>query len=129
MSVRPKIQFHQQTMPKATLNPRTSSYEFFGPPGALFITFAVPATVYALYFGCSEETGGCPPTNVVPERVLAALSDVNWWKSLWDTQAALIYLGWYTFCVVSWYILPGDTVEGLTMRDGNKVKYKINGAS
>jgi hypothetical protein len=108
------------------LNPRTTTYEFLGPPGAFLISVGVPITTYALYFGCSEETGGCPPT-LVPERISLALSDPAWWKGLWDTQAALLYLAWYAFCLVAWAVLPGDLVAGTTLRTGGKKLYKING--
>ncbi|KAJ7599401.1 ERG4/ERG24 ergosterol biosynthesis protein [Mycena floridula] len=111
------------------LNPKSTSYEFLGPPGTLFITVAVPITIYALYFGCSEETGGCPPStdlDYLKTSIKQALSDENWWKNLWDTQAALIYLAWYAFCLLSWVILPGEWIEGVTMRTGEKKKYKMN---
>ncbi|KAJ7364111.1 ERG4/ERG24 ergosterol biosynthesis protein [Mycena albidolilacea] len=110
------------------LNPRTTTYEFLGPPGAFLISVGVPITTYALYFGCSEETGGCPPT-LVPERISLALSDPAWWKGLWDTQAALLYLAWYAFCLVAWAVLPGDLVAGTTLRTGGKKLYKINAFS
>ncbi|KAF7965704.1 hypothetical protein HWV62_9811 [Athelia sp. TMB] len=111
----------------ATLNPRTTSYEFLGPPGAFFITLAVPITMYALFFGCSEQTGGCPPqlAGTVP-NIIDSIGDINWWKGLWDTQATIYYCAWYAFCVVSWKVLPGDWVEGTTLRTGGKIKYKIN---
>ncbi len=113
---------------KSDLNPRTTHYEFFGPPGALFVTLAVPITTYALYFGCSEETGGCPPTlAAIPDRVTEAVSSLEWWKGLWDTEATCIYLAWYAFCVIAWAVLPGDQIEGVTLRTGEKKKYKING--
>lgn len=112
------------------LNPRTTKYEFLGPPGALAITLGVPFLIYALYFSCSEAAGGCPPpTPVLLDRLTAAVTDLNWWKSLWDTEAALMYLAWYAFCVVTWAILPGDWIEGVTMRTGEKKKYKINAFS
>ncbi|CCM01906.1 uncharacterized protein FIBRA_03977 [Fibroporia radiculosa] len=111
---------------ESTLNPRTKGYEFFGPPGALFVTLSVPITTYALYFSCSEATGGCPPAISTP-AILDVLGDWSWWKNLWDTEATLIYLCWYAFCVVAWYILPGDWVEGVPLRTGGKKKYKING--
>ncbi|KAI0731964.1 ERG4/ERG24 ergosterol biosynthesis protein [Fomitopsis betulina] len=112
----------------AELNPRTTKYEFFGPPGALFVTLSVPITTYALYFGCSEASGGCPP-QLSTETILAALNDPKWWKGLWGTEAAFLYLGWYAFCVAAWFVLPGDWVEGVTMRTGEKKKYKINAFS
>ncbi|KAI0917000.1 hypothetical protein AcW1_007690 [Taiwanofungus camphoratus] len=114
--------------PETTLNPRTKGYEFFGPPGALFVTLSVPIMSYALYFGCSEETGGCPPPISMP-AIIDALTSWDWWKGLWDTQATLMYLGWYSFCVAAWYVLPGDWIEGVPLRTGGKKKYKINAFS
>ncbi|EIN12735.1 ERG4/ERG24 ergosterol biosynthesis protein [Punctularia strigosozonata HHB-11173 SS5] len=112
------------------LNPKTRGYEFFGPPGALFVTLSVPLTTYGLYYTCSETSGGCPPPlSLLPLRFLDAVGDVEFWKSLWDTKAAAIYFGWYAFCVLAWAIIPGDWVEGVTMRNGEKKKYKINAFS
>ncbi|OSD07127.1 ERG4/ERG24 ergosterol biosynthesis protein [Trametes coccinea BRFM310] len=110
------------------LNPRTTHYEFLGPPGALAITIGVPFMTYALYFGCSEQTGGCPPP-IDTAVIVESLSSLSWWASLWDTQATLLYLGWYAFTVAAWYVLPGDWIEGTTMRNGGKKKYKINAFS
>jgi len=105
-----------------------------GPPGAFLITIGVPMMTYLLYFGCSESAGACPPSYVLSPSLLAAhvqeaVTDAKFWGSLWDTEAALIYLAWYAFCVVAWAILPGDWVEGSTMRNGLKKKYKINAFS
>ncbi|KAK7033196.1 glycosyltransferase family 2 protein [Favolaschia claudopus] len=113
---------------ESQLNPRTKHYEFLGPPGAFLISVGVPIGTYALYFGCSEHSGGCPPA-LVPDRIMLALSDPAWWKGLWDTQATLMYLAWYAFCLVAWAILPGDLVAGTTLRTGNKKLYKINALS
>jgi len=111
------------------LNPRTTTYEFLGPLGAFAISVGVPIATYALYFGCSEATGGCPPQLTSVDRIIESVTNLDWWKGLWDTEAALIYLAWYTFCVVAWVILPGDQVEGTTLRTGGKKKYKINGTT
>lgn len=110
------------------LNPRTTAYEFLGPPGALFVTLAVPATTYALYFACSEANGCRPNPSAIADQIVASVSNPDWWKSLWDTQATLIYLAWYAFCVVAWAVLPADRVQGTTLRTGEKKTYKINGA-
>jgi hypothetical protein len=113
----------------STLNPRTTAYEFFGPSGALFITVTVPLVTYALYFGCSEQAGGCPPAlNTLPPDLFARLSTRDWWFSLWDAQATAIYFAWYAFCVAAWYVLPGDWIEGVQMRNGQTKRYKINGS-
>ncbi len=112
------------------LNPRTTKFEFFGPLGALFISIAMPSTPYLLYFSCSEAFGGCPSSLAAfPNRALFSVSTLEWWKNLWDTQASLIYLGWYAFCVTAWAILPGEQVEGGVLRTGKRKKYKLNGTS
>jgi Ergosterol biosynthesis ERG4/ERG24 family len=123
----------QKAVAKASqqdLNPRTTSYEFLGPPGATLVSLGVPFLIYALYFGCNESSGGCPPTPLasIPDRILLAIKDTDWLKTLWDQEAAVVYAGWYAFCLLSWAILPGDWVEGTTMRTGEKKSYKINGA-
>lgn len=110
------------------LNPRTKHYEFGGPPGALFVTLSVPIMTYALFFVCSETSGGCPPPlSTLPLKFTSSVTSLDWWKSLWDTKAFLAYLAWYAFTVIAWFILPGDWIEGVTMRNGQKKKYKING--
>ena len=113
---------------KSELNPRTTSYEFCGPIGATVITIAVPLVTYSLYFGCSQQHG-CPPpwVSIKSPEILDTLQEPEFWKSLWDTEAAVMYLGWYVFCVVAWLVLPGDWVEGTLMRNGKKIQYKING--
>ena len=42
-----------------------------------------------------------------------AVSDADGWQSLWDAEV----------------FVPGDWVEGQQMRNGKKLKYKINGKS
>ncbi|KAJ8094461.1 erg24, C-14 sterol reductase [Marasmius tenuissimus] len=114
--------------PTSELNPRTTEYHFLGPLGTLAVTIIVPVIVYSQYFGCSEETGGCPPQFTLQD-ITKSLSDSRWWGSLWDQEAAIAYLAWYTFCVVCWFILPGEWVKGTVLRDGNVKEYKINGLS
>jgi delta14-sterol reductase len=112
---------------KGELNPRSTSYEFGGPLGSAVIILIVPILVYSLYFGCSGQYGCPSPLVSVKEFDASTLVNPNFWKSLWDTEAVLVYLAWYTFCIVSWAVLPGDWVEGLPMRNSQRMKYKING--
>ncbi|KAI0785203.1 ERG4/ERG24 ergosterol biosynthesis protein [Abortiporus biennis] len=117
-------------MVATNLNPPTKGYEFLGPPGAFLITVGVPTMTYALYFGCSETSGGClAPLNTLWPTASAAVSDIAWWKSLFDKDAFLLYLAWYAYTLLTWLILPGDWVDGVVMRDGNKKQYKINAFS
>ncbi|KAG6821302.1 hypothetical protein H0H93_000163 [Arthromyces matolae] len=108
------------------LNPKTTTYDFFGPPGALLVTLTVPAITYALYFGCSESNGCTPNISTIPDHIVASVTNQNWWASLWDTQAALIYLAWYAYTVVAWLLLPGDWIQGTTLRTGERKSYKLN---
>src|SRR5260221_10283323 len=113
-------------MSEQELNPKTKHYEFLGPPGAFLISIGVPITAYSLYFGCSEAPG-CPPNSGA--LILHALTTLDWWKGLWDTQATIAYFAWYAFCVLSWAILPGDVVTGTQLRNGRTQLYKINGTT
>ena len=111
------------------LNPKSSSYEFFGPPGAFAITLGVPVLAYVLFFTCNESSGGCPPPiqSLYPSLVQAVSDPAFWWK-LWDPKAFSIYYSWYAFCLVAWAVLPGDWVQGIQLRNGKYQQYKINGA-
>lgn len=112
----------------AELNPRTLHYDFFGPPGTLFISIAAPFFSYAFHYACSEKAGGCPRSYFdLPSGFVESVQDVNWWKAQWDPEGVAIYFAWYAFTVLAWLILPGDWVEGLPTRTGELVKYKING--
>jgi Delta14-sterol reductase len=94
------------------------------------MTSVVPVTIYALYFTCSEEAGGCPPPLWdLTFKSLQSLRDPQSWARLWDTEASLVYLAWLAYTVVCWKVLPGDWVEGTVMRNGDRKKYKINGAA
>ena len=106
------------------MNPPTRHYEFGGPAGALFVTLTVPAVAYALFFVCND-ANACRPT-LDYDTLLSAVPSLS---DLWDSDAALIYLVWYVFCVLAWAILPGDWVDGTTLRDGSKKQYKINGTT
>jgi len=97
------------TRGRSRAQPANISYEFFGPPGVLFVSTSVPFFTYVLSLQCSEQAGGCPPSWVeLPTEFKMAVTDPDWWKSLWDAEASLVYFGWYAFCLVAWTILPGD---------------------
>lgn len=111
------------------LNPPTESYEFCGPLGALLVTLGTPFLVYALFFICNDSSQACSLPTLDSLRQLHVLLDMKWWISLWDMDAAILYLAWYLFCVVAWIILPGRWIEGLALRTGVKKSYKVNGYS
>ncbi|KAI0304409.1 ergosterol biosynthesis ERG4/ERG24 [Multifurca ochricompacta] len=115
----------------ASLNPKTTSYEFFGPLGAFSITIGVPILTYILYFTCNNDTsGGCPPPiQTLYPSLLQALADPAFWWKLWDPEAFALYYSWYTFCLLAWAVLPGDWVRGTQLRNGKYQQYKINAFS
>ncbi|KAH9042115.1 ERG4/ERG24 ergosterol biosynthesis protein [Lactarius pseudohatsudake] len=111
-------------------NPKTTSYEFLGPPGAFLITFGVPALAYLLYFTCNQSSGGCPPpVNTLYPSLVGAVSDPAFWWKLWDPKAFALYYSWYAFCLLAWAALPGDWVQGTQLRNGKYQNYKINAFS
>ncbi|KAG9099497.1 erg24, C-14 sterol reductase [Ceratobasidium sp. 370] len=117
-------------MATAARNPRTTHYEFFGPPGAALVSLGVPIAIYALYFTCSEASGGCPPPLwALPVNFVRSVQDLDWWASLFDAKATAAYFAWYAFTVVAWAVLPGDWVEGVQLRSGGRLSYKINAFS
>lgn len=107
--------------------PRTHHYEFLGPPGALGISVLVPVFTYFFAFGCDER--GCPSMPVGPflREGLKQMQTWQFYADLWDTKASIAYLAWYAWCVVCWAVLPGQWLEGTTLRNGEKLWYKING--
>lgn len=56
------------------------------------------------------------------------MEDPAWWKSLWSTEAMLVYLAWYAWCVVCALVLPGKEEKGVELRNGQRLTYKMNGA-
>ncbi|CAG7852191.1 Delta(14)-sterol reductase; AltName: Full=C-14 sterol reductase; AltName: Full=Sterol C14-reductase [Serendipita indica DSM 11827] len=122
---------HKSTKdPASALNPRTTSYEFFGPPGALVVSIVAPLLTFGLSYGCSEKAGGCPGSWLqLPSDFAHAVADPEWWKAQWDPQGFVAYFAWYAFVVIAWAILPGEWVEGLPLRTGERLQYKINALS
>jgi len=51
----------------------------------------------------------------LPAELKIAVTDPDWWKSLWDAEAFLVYFGWYAFCLVAWAILANDWVSKCEM--------------
>lgn len=57
----------------------------------------------------------------------AAMTHLDWWKSLWSWEATAVYVGWYMWTVACWAFLPGQEIDGVELRNGERLKYKING--
>ncbi|EJU05623.1 ERG4/ERG24 ergosterol biosynthesis protein [Dacryopinax primogenitus] len=108
---------------EATLNPKSTKFEFGGPIGALGVSVTTPLMLYLLHLGCSDLTGGCPPPLL---SISSTLKSERWWDALWDWNAFFVYCGWYAYCCLCWRLIPGDWVKGTVMRNGQTKEYKMN---
>lgn len=110
-------------------NPKTTEYEFLGPIGAFLMITSLPSLVYLLHLGCQPE--GCPSPALVKQLLnpqqLAQFFSIENILSLFDLQAFIAYVGYLSYLVLAWYLIPGRWVEGTQLRDGSKLKYKENG--
>jgi hypothetical protein len=112
-------------------NPKTDHYEFGGPIGAFGMVTILPLVV--LFFStCCDSTG-------YPSQEFQD----NWWKlsslssskteafltSLFDPSAFFVYIAYMSMLAFFYIDLPADTVPGTVLRDGSKLKYRLNGKS
>ncbi|XP_022081508.1 delta(14)-sterol reductase-like [Acanthaster planci] len=97
--------------------PKTTSYEFGGPIGTLFIMLTLPPFIYYLYFTCSKD--------ICRLQLLPAFSYD--WRDYYDREAYLLFLGWIALQAF-FYMLPvGSVVKGLPLRNGRRLEYRLNG--
>ena len=94
---------------------KTTTYEFFGPVGALTLTIMLPLTVIGLYVVCGA--GTCD----------IRIPTLPCWSEFWNPNAYSIYVLWFLFHALIYLSPLGKTVEGSKLRDGSQLKYKING--
>ncbi len=110
-------------------NPKTTEYEFLGPIGAFLMITVLPTLVYLLHLGCQPE--GCPSASLIkqllnPRQFVQFFSTENI-HSLFDLKASIAYIGYLSYLVLAWYLIPGRWVEGTLLRNGRRLKYKENG--
>ncbi|CAO3649346.1 unnamed protein product [Mucor hiemalis] len=108
------------------LNPPTTHYEFGGVIGAAAMILLLPTLVLMFAYGCSRDSGYNPfersyhlLTNFELSRITHELKNWSWGSSIW-------YLGLVVQLAVYTFALPGTEVEGERLRDGSRLKYKIN---
>ena len=106
---------------QSTLNPKTTEYEFLGPPGALLVSLGCPLLVFALIFLCND--AGCPPMDLSTwkDQLPSSLAEFIDWRAIqW-------YFSFQVALVLLWAVLPGKWVRGRPLRDGTQLEYKTNG--
>ncbi|KAL2123447.1 hypothetical protein VTJ04DRAFT_3902 [Mycothermus thermophilus] len=114
----------QQTVTK------TPHYEFFGPPGAIGISFGLPLLLYTFAFACND-ISGCPAPSLLHPKSLdwdVLKKEVGWpgitglasWKATGWT------LAYYLFNALLYRFLPATEVEGTELAGGGRLKYRLN---
>ncbi|QRV90183.1 C-14 sterol reductase ERG24 [Ceratobasidium sp. AG-Ba] len=106
-------------------NPKTTHFEFFGPPGATVVSATVPLIIYGVNFACSPEAGN------VSGSLSIAFSGITAYigERMIDPSAIAAYIAFYAYTVAAWYFLPGEWIEGTELRNGERLKYKMNALS
>ena len=98
------------------LNPTTTHLEFMGPLGALSMTLGLPSVVLALYLLCGPD--GCS---------LTVFPSLPGWSDLFHPLAFAVFLGWFLIQLLLSLFPLGRVVEGTRLRDGSRLKYRLNG--
>ena len=91
------------------------------------MTVGTPFIAHVLYFVCNE--GGCPASTFL-ENPLAHLA-AQWpgLNTLFSLRIFAYYCAWYFGLAALQFALPGRERLGVELRDGSRLKYKLNGAS
>ncbi|CAM9348452.1 unnamed protein product [Pylaiella littoralis] len=105
--------------------PQEVHYEFGGPIGASLITVSLPFVVIGLCFVCGEDY--CLQ-GLQFDTLGGALEQLpNSLGDLFSPVAFTICFQWLLLQVLLDRILPGKTVEGVVLKDGSRLPYKMSG--
>ena len=102
-------------------------YEFGGPLGAIGIIFGLPLVTYALFFLCGADY--ClAPSNAAEalDRLVGPLSPPAL-ADLVSARAFAVVFGWFLFQVLLERFLPGPEAQGVVLKNGSRLTYRING--
>jgi len=99
--------------------------------GAAAISFGLPLGCYLLAFLCND-VSGCPAPSILHPSTLTLgklKKDVGWqgFSTLVNTKAAVATIGYYTFSLILYALLPAQKVEGVELSSGGRLKYRFNG--
>ena len=96
-------------------------YEFLGPLlGPVSIMIGLPAVCYGLVYACNSD--GCLSFRNLSVPGLPPQTQ------LISSRAFLAILGWAAFQTILHLVLPGKHVQGTPLVNGQRLKYKLNGA-
>ncbi|XP_036437191.1 delta(14)-sterol reductase LBR [Colossoma macropomum] len=105
----------QQATPREAI--KTTELEFGGRFGVLFWLLFLPVMVLALLILCAQEDASLLNFPLMPPPL----------HSLWDCQVFGIVLLWLLFQAVLSLLPVGKVVEGMPLKNGTTLKYRING--
>ncbi|KAJ1830041.1 erg24, C-14 sterol reductase, partial [Coemansia sp. RSA 2703] len=107
------------------LNPRTTHREFFGFPGSVAVMATTVTVLYTWYFSCNERDGCELPLTAA--RWQHILSGAMNYQAYFSPQALKYYTLWWLWLAALYFILPGSRIQGVTLRNGQRLTYPING--
>ncbi|XP_041721011.1 delta(14)-sterol reductase LBR isoform X1 [Coregonus clupeaformis] len=101
--------------PAVATAPITTELEFGGRLGVFCMTLLLPATVLGLMVVCGQKDASLMSSPPLPSL-----------DSLWDLQVFGIVVLWLLFQALL-YVLPvGKVVEGMPLKNGDRLKYRMN---
>uniref|UniRef100_UPI00358EB77B delta(14)-sterol reductase TM7SF2-like n=2 Tax=Myxine glutinosa TaxID=7769 RepID=UPI00358EB77B len=95
---------------------RIETFCFLFRAGATILPVALPFTMLTLLI--LIQSNSCSILEPV---------DLPSMAQLWNTRIFLIYIGWVVFQIALYALPLGKVVEGLPLRNGEKLKYRVNG--
>ncbi|XP_064781241.1 delta(14)-sterol reductase LBR isoform X2 [Oncorhynchus masou masou] len=101
--------------PAVATAPITTELEFGGRLGVFCMTLLLPATVLGLMVVCSQEDA-----SLMSSPPLPALD------SLWDVQVFGMVVLWLLFQALLYMLPVGKVVEGMPLKNGERLKYRMN---
>lgn len=104
-----------------------SKCRFGGVIGATAIMLFLPLLVILLSYACGREGGYSPFLRGYQALKAFELSHGLEQIKNWNYGSALWYLGIVCQLAIFSTVTPGEEVEGTLLRDGSRLKYKLNG--
>jgi protein-S-isoprenylcysteine O-methyltransferase Ste14 len=99
---------------------RDQKLEFGGPIGTAVMILGLPITTFYFYFCLRFNDGSLiPGPEVDLDGFLSSIEP--------SANTMLVYLGWFGLQAALQAWAPGKRVEGTPLKDGSRLKYKMNG--
>ncbi|KAI8089689.1 ergosterol biosynthesis ERG4/ERG24 [Halteromyces radiatus] len=116
-----------KTSSTTELNPRTTRYEFLGPIGAFLFVTVLPLLVLFLAICCNKT--GYPSSFLIDDyrAYFSQLFNRDYLKTLYDPMAMMVYLAFVLLQALLYIALPADLYPGTELRNGQRLKYRLNG--